>query len=520
MQSTFCFLLLPGTLAFSVIDSSKNKNKRSPVPHFAGANIIDDGQQQGEKDRPLLHKFGRGIQERILKSQEGFHRLGLTGHYTSAETIPCLEMQCGGSSSNDNIHNVDVASRKTIRRAFTESSSSNSSNAPYNSSERGGGVHGRSSGSGCSIIRLRGCDAVSIRGLVQYADRFFERVDNDDCNGDVRDVGVFRVCNHVYAGFDEDVNLEGKMQFLDTRLLVPGQADSLLLPIEVGDLVGAQSLGHAHKGMSTLLDIGSQITSAVLGMDSYSMDKLIDDGTRSSYCLHHQKETDNRSKNFMVADDVSNSYQRLIRYLQPQQTTENDISFQAHVDSSFLTLIPMPELPGLEVWCPLKKNAESCDLARRGEWVRPIEPSADESLSGKDGTGEDGDDCAYVIAMAGEFLQLLSDGQVPTCIHRVIPPRAPSPSAYGFAPRKYKPRVSAPLFLRPRRGEEAFLDVKSDLRLIGSSESMSMIPTSQYLQSLSPESGNRNKGLYFEEGLIEECDTMRLWAAHESMMRK
>jgi isopenicillin N synthase-like dioxygenase len=196
--------------------------------------------------------------------------------------------------------------------------------------------------------------------------------------------------------------------------------------------------------------------------------------------------SDNAEK---IADDVSNSYQRIIRYLEPQSSAveESDAAFWPHVDSTFLTVIPMPEIAGLEVWCPSLRNSESKNLAHRGEWVRPIKPSAHEEATTRSDPSEEAADCIHVVALAGEFLQLLSDGQVPTCIHRVIAPQPPPLGPFGFSPQKYKARVSAPLFLRPRRGEDAILDVKSDLK------------------------GSGNRGLYFEKGLLQECDSMHVW---------
>ena len=88
----------------------------------------------------------------------------------------------------------------------------------------------------------------------------------------------------------------------------------------------------------------------------------------------------------MKADDISNSYRPLIRYVKPpnDDIDGGGAAFGAHVDSMFLTLIPMPELPELEVWC-LSRDKEEEDVAtggeeeakktttRRGggEWVRP-----------------------------------------------------------------------------------------------------------------------------------------------------
>ncbi|KAL7454431.1 hypothetical protein ACHAWC_006077 [Mediolabrus comicus] len=394
------------------------------------------------KDRPLLRKFGNSISERVINSKEGYNRFGLDDHYTSAETIPCLDLQttaaaaaaAAAASSSSDEYGGDMSSRRDIRRAFTANdntqqqhgdAATTSSSAATTQQEYG--LHGRSSGSGCCIIRLQGKDAASVRGLIDFADNFFEGVDKDDTTTTtttststseseraarkLKDLGVFRIENNVHAGFDQDVNNEGKMQVLYTKLIPPPPSsslhntddnddeDPLLLPLEVGELVGSASLRRAHSGMSTLFDIGSQITSAVLGMDSESTNKLLDDCSQSD------------------------------------------------------------------------------NLSERGEWVRPIKPL----------TADTND--VHVVALAGEFMQLLSNGDVPTCIHRVIAPKPPPP--FGFAgssnAKKYKPRVSAPLFLRPRKGEEAILDVESDLR------------------------DSDNPGLYFEEGLLEECDSMRVW---------
>ncbi len=396
----------------------------------------------------------------------------------------------------------DMSSKRDIREAYMANDNTQQGTIPASD-----GIHGRSSGSGCCIIRLTGKDATSVRGLVDFADNFFEGVDSGDNENDngagngatsvaarrLKDLGVFRIANNVHAGFDHNVNEEGKMQVLYTKL-IPGDEneDPLLLPLEVGDLVGTKSLSGAHSGMSTLFDIGSQITSAVLGMDIESTNKLLDDCSRTTAKV--EMTPGNHAE---IADTMSNSYQRIIRYLKPKpeneqgEDAEDDAAFWPHVDSTFLTLIPMPEIAGLEVWCPSSRYAESDDLVERGEWVRPIKPTVtDEGAAvGMDARASSEEDCIHVVALAGEFLQLLSDGQVPTCIHRVIAPKPPPPSAFGFGSsnHKYKPRVSAPLFLRPRRDEEAVLDVESDLR--------------------EPD----NTGLYFEKGLMEECDEMRVW---------
>lgn len=496
---------------FSSIGNSKRTASTSSFP--SDVDVSKD-------HHPLLRKFGRGISKRIRHSEEGTNRFGQAGAYTSEETIPCLDMQGSDSFFDDKKgqgRTYNISSRTTIRKAFTESSGMlgpNNFNNP----------HGRSSGSGCTIIRLTGSDAESIHGLTQYSNRFFDKIDNDKSDN-VKNAGVFRIEDMVYAGFDSDVNGEGKMQFLDTRILPSKHdIDPLLLPMEVGELVGSSSLHDAHKGMNTLLDIGTQITSAVLDMDTVSAEKLIDDGT------HIQQQQGSSGDNVMgqhqsemVASDVSNSYHRLIRYLKPQQS---GAAFQAHIDSSFLTLIPMPEVPGLEVWCP--SNAYDATLNDEvsstnnsgsiGEWVRPIIPF---DVSMEMDNGSDKKKHAYVIAMAGEFLQLTSNGNVPTCIHRVIPPKPPAMSLNNGMhdtgkSNTYKPRISAPMFLRPRRCEGALLDVGQDLNLVGTS----MDEETSSCSSVQTSPSDSRDALYFEEGLLDECDGMHLWSAHEIRKRK
>jgi len=180
------------------------------------------------KDRPLLRQFGNGINERVLNSKEGFNRFGLENHYTSDETIPCLDMQTTSDSSiatnvADKSSLYDISSQSEIRDAYM-----NNDNTQQGTTESDR-IHGRSSGSGCCIIRLTGKDAASVRLLVDFADDFFDCVDcgdNEHANYDadnngsahkLKDLGVFRIANNVHAGFDHNVNEEDKMQVLESQ---------------------------------------------------------------------------------------------------------------------------------------------------------------------------------------------------------------------------------------------------------------------------------------------------------------
>ena len=114
-------------------------------------------------------------------------------------------------------------------------------------------------------------------------------------------------------------------------------------------------------------------------------------------------------------------------------------------------MIPLPDKPGLQLWAPSLVDSKHSDLSKRGEWVAPIRP-ADQNV-----------DDVYVVALAGEFLQLLSNGRVPACIHRVMPMSFGSTGFTAGLNNNNKPRISAPLFVRPRRTEGAILNIEEDL---------------------------------------------------------
>lgn len=378
----------------------------------------------------------------------------------SASTLPVLDLKVQDCQSNAQRR---MSTPADIHTAYT---------ACGLTSLNYKGTHGLSSGSGCCIVRLVGEDAESVSGLVDFADDFFAGVDNESANRAINNVGVFRISNNVHAGFDKNVNGDDKMQVCYTKLIPPKSEAELpiLLPLEVGELVGESSLSDGCNGMKTLFSVSAQLTRAVLGMTKEATDKLLDDSSlRNEEVSSDEMDSANIDN---LTDNVSNSYQRLIRYSSGVASNSDDTAaFWPHVDSTLLTLIPMPEIPGLEVWAPSLTNSKISDLS--GEWVRPIKPT-------KSADGE-----IYVIALAGEFMELLSDGKVPTCIHRVMPQNTLK-----------QQRISAPLFVRPRRSKHAVLNLAADLSLT---------------------IGDQEEGMYHQKGLMEECDQMRVWDYMEIM---
>jgi len=98
---------------------------------------------------------------------------------------------------------------------------------------------------------------------------------------------------------------------------------------------------------------------------------------------------------------------------------DTNVPFEAHTDTTFLTLIPCSAIAGLEVW-----------TAQSG-WVRPEQHA---------------ESAGAVIVMPGEFLQVLTGGMLPAAVHRVT--RFASDLHAADHTAKGTSRLSGPLLVR------------------------------------------------------------------------
>jgi isopenicillin N synthase-like dioxygenase len=99
----------------------------------------------------------------------------------------------------------------------------------------------------------------------------------------------------------------------------------------------------------------------------------------------------------------------------------------SHCDWSIFTIVPVSEVAGLQIF-----NGEA--------WVSP--EIVARRHAERDGVNmSDSTSCwntKYAVVMAGKWLELLTNGRVPSTIHRVVSPRG--------SPRRF----SVPFFLRLR----------------------------------------------------------------------
>jgi len=186
--------------------------------------------------------------------------------------------------------------------------------------------------------------------------------------------------------------------FLDTRLRLKQNLQLELQPVM--DAPPTDFASAAAASQQVLLDVGFAALSAAaesLGMKVSEVAPLVDFPERlapGATCA-----TVHRFAHYggdMGVDPVD---------------AESSVTFQAHTDGTWFTVIPCAAVPGLEVFASAEHG-----------WVSPERDAA--------ATGR------MVMVLTGEFLQLLSDGEYTAALHRVVRP-------LGDAPR-----LSAPLLMR------------------------------------------------------------------------
>ena len=164
------------------------------------------------------------------------------------------------------------------------------------------------------------------------------------------------------------------------------------------------------------------------------------------------------------------AYHRLSRYIitpeerQQQRSAATSKkscteSLRSHTDWTVTTPIPLSDIPGLHLWKPNQKG-----------WIAPEKLVQDlHAIKMKDPqtTVSCRPRTHYVVVMAGKWMELLTNGQIPACIHRVVTQtgRRTIPTTNNAAvflttsddneddslvPSVMQRRLSAPFFLRPK----------------------------------------------------------------------
>lgn len=260
---------------------------------------------------------------------------------------------------------------------------------------------------------------------------------------------------HAKVGYAEYES--GSMKFLETRR---ERMNGELLPSEAKQVFGDEGASNLQAAFDVIAQVGKDVVRIAVAASSVEqgaflqdgndgdrdqrirasqgatllVDELIDDGKPMT--AHVQIEHDEGG--------VSMSPHRLCRYADEGEggSPSREI-FGAHTDSSWVTVVPVAEVSGLEVYDEEAKKWYRPERRARLHWeeeqvARGKDPSLlfDEDDDGKQLPWH----ARYLVIMPGEYLQLATRAEVPSAVHRVV-------AAKGMSPR-----LSAPVLLRGRPG--------------------------------------------------------------------
>jgi hypothetical protein len=359
-----------------------------------------------------------------------------------------------------------------------------------------------------------------------------------------------------YASYDE-----GAMNFLETRIIhhktdaSTGKYGRNIIPCEAVDILGDQHVKHIMESFDILANIGKDIVRVAVAAvnkqyDAFALMKqkdqsssplklcsdaaeflvqeLIDDGKRftnknSKNGKHFTNNNRKSSAGHSHAHDdtcyVSMSPHRLCRYegmantnpngddkgsSQEENDTWEEEIFGAHTDTSFITLVPVAAISGLEIFDEDANTWLRPELLARDWWedeqiMRGADPSANTERIRIFDSGDANDNvapedanimdivlpwhCRYVVAMPGDLLQLVTRNEVVSAVHRVVGSGAKNNNNNNKMDNDNivggEARLSCPVLLRARSGKvmnasKYFGDEKTWNAIVKESNGMTM----------------------------------------------
>ena len=257
-----------------------------------------------------------------------------------------------------------------------------------------------------------------------------------------------------YADYDD-----GNLQFLETRLSRTTERHVLPLQLSTSSYLSAEACDALRNAFDLLASLGKRVVRIAVAASTLEAaatapssavppdfdaweaanrvaEEILDDGQP----LKSKVSSSDDEALVHTEGSVSMSPHRLCRYSNENKkgaAATPDVAtrevFGAHTDSSFVTIVPVAAVSGLEVY---DEAAET--------WYRP-ELAAKRHFYAQQQTAS-GDMASlpwharYVVILPGELLQILTRQEILAAVHRVV------------ATQHHQSRYSAPILLRGRSG--------------------------------------------------------------------
>ena len=261
-----------------------------------------------------------------------------------------------------------------------------------------------------------------------------------------------------YAAYDNE-----STRFLETRT---ERQSRNLLPLEASQVLGDDGTKAIQSSFDVVAGVGQdvvRITTAASNMEhgAFSADAGLserDRAIKSSQAatlmarevVDDGKPLPTTTKIEHSEGTVSMSPHRLCSYKEGQEGAESPARevFGAHVDASFVTIVPVAAISGLEVYDEEAEQWYRPELKARKQWEEETaqkggDPTAlTEIVDGVELPWH----ARYILVLPGEYMQVATRDEVSAAIHRVV------------AAKGRPPRLSSPILLRPRPGTKFLVD--------------------------------------------------------------
>jgi len=288
---------------------------------------------------------------------------------------------------------------------------------------------------------------------------FFDVIKDESVSSRLPAMATIKETGSPHAKVGYAVADHGSLVFLETRT---ERQSGVYLPKEAADILGEDGVASMKAAFEIVAQTAKdvvRITTAASSVEhgafrGRSEEERLKKASAAAALMTAELVDDGKPLpkkldiEVLKEGSVSMSPHRLCQYSErdPDVATVAREVFGAHVDSSFITAVPVAAVSGLEVYDEESEQWYRPELQARSHWEEQMEKKMgkDSSTEMVETMEEDETEipwyCRYVALMAGEYLQLVTGDEIPATVHRVV-------AATGG-----RSRLSAPILLRGRPG--------------------------------------------------------------------
>lgn len=302
--------------------------------------------------------------------------------------------------------------------------------------------------------------AEQMNEMWKVTEAFFDKVKDKNVESQLQGMTTVMETGSQFAKVGYATVDNGSMKFLETRR---ERDTGNLLPRDAVEIIGNDGIMALQSAFDLASSVGKDVVRIAVAASSIENGSFVGKGdinndqdqrlraSQGATLLCNELVDDGKplpttAKISHSEGMVSMSPHRLCSYSEERNDAKEEEArevFGAHTDSSFVTIVPVAAVSGLEVYDEEAERWYRPELRARLHWEKEQQRLGNDptlfhepNVSGKELPWHS----RYIAVMPGEHLQLCTQNEVPATVHRVV------------AAKGRPPRLSAPILLRGRPG--------------------------------------------------------------------